>query len=248
MRRLSWGLLFLLVLVPASFTADPPAKPTARAALMPFNDLIGAWRGLGTPEGNLQEKRKGLWQETIRWEWQFQKNDAWLKVSFDKGKHFRTGTLRYLADKKQYQLMLTTAEQQEVAFIGSWKDHRLIVERQDEKTKEQQRVVISLVSDNRFVYHYEIQPPNRTLARKVYLVGATKEGKPLVAVGKDTGPFCVVSYGPPNSEVRYKGKTYYVCCSSCRQEFLAQPDKYIKEYEEMLAKRAQEQPKSGKKP
>jgi hypothetical protein len=37
-----------------------------------------------------------------------------------------------------------------------------------------------------------------------------------------------------------KGKTYYVCCSGCRSEFNANPEKYIKEYEEAKAKKESE--------
>jgi len=67
-----------------------------------------------------------------------------------------------------------------------------------------------------------------------------------VKTSGEIGPFCVVSYGTPESQVTYKGKTYYVCCSSCRKEFLATPEKYIKEYEEMLAKLKKE--RGEKKP
>ena len=31
--------------------------------------------------------------------------------------------------------------------------------------------------------------------------------------------------------VMYKGKTYYVCCTGCRDEFRDNPEKYIKEFE-----------------
>jgi YHS domain-containing protein len=34
----------------------------------------------------------------------------------------------------------------------------------------------------------------------------------------------------------YMGKTYYFCCSGCRDEFNASPAKYVKEYEEKQAK------------
>jgi hypothetical protein len=243
----SLTLLLLAVLTPHSFAADPAARKTAREALRPLNDLIGTWRALGQPEGTLQDKRRGAWEETIRWEWQFKDNDAWLKVAFDKGKYFVEGTLRYLPDQAQYQLALTTTEKQTVAFTGPWKDHRLILERQDEKTKETQRVVLSLLQDNRYLYHYEVQPENRTLSRKVYVVGATKEGKPLVALSNEIGPLCVVSYGPPLTPISYKGKTYYVCCGGCRDEFRLDPEKYIKEYEEMLAKMAKERAEQNKK-
>jgi len=250
MRRAANGLalVFLLILAQAGYSAEQPAKRSAREALRPFNVLIGAWHGIGMPEGNLEQKRKGTWEETICWEWQFKDKDAWLKVSFAKGKTFVDGTLRYVSNKDQFQLTLTTVEQQTVTFTGPLKEHRLILERRDDKTKETQRIVLSLVQDNRYLYHYEVQPENRTLFRKVYLVGATKEGQPLVARSDEIGPLCVVSYGPPLTPVTYMGKTYYVCCNSCRQEFRKEPEKYIKEYEELLAQMAKERAQQKKKP
>lgn len=205
------ALLVLVALTPGAFSDDNPGKRKAIEALKPFNDLIGSWNALGAPEGKLQEKQKGAWEETIGWEWQFSENDAWLKVDFTKGKHFVDGTLRFLPDKKQYQLALTTPEKQTVTFTGAMKEHRLILERQDEKTKECQRMVLSLLYDNRYLYHYEVQPENYPFARKVYLVGATKVGKPLVKESDEIGPLCVVSYGPPLTPMTYQGKTYYVC-------------------------------------
>jgi len=241
------AMSLLAVLTPAGFAADKPAQRTAREALKPFNDLIGTWKAIGQPEGKLEDKRKGLWEESINWEWQFKDNDAWLKVTFDKGKYFAAGTLRYLPDKDCYQLALTTAEQQTLVFTGRLKEHRLLLERQDEKTKETQRLVVSLLQDNRYLYHYEVQPENRTLSRKVYVVGATKEGKPLVETSAEIGPFCVVSYGPPLTPITYKGKTYYICCGGCRDEFRREPEKYIQEYEELLAKMAKERAEKNKK-
>jgi hypothetical protein len=246
MRGAATFLLLWVTMMPAAFAADPPSNRAAREALRPFNDLIGAWHAIGTPEGRFQDKQKGLWEETIRWEWQFKDADAWLKVSFEKGKYFQDGTLRHLPEKNQFQLTLTTTEKETLTFTGSLKEHRLILERRDDRTKDTHRLVLSLLDDNRYLYHFEIQPEGRSLARKVYGVGATKEGKPLVATSDEIGPLCVVSYGPPITPITYKGKTYYVCCNSCRQEFRADPEKYIKEYEEMLAKLAKEKAEKKK--
>jgi YHS domain-containing protein len=44
----------------------------------------------------------------------------------------------------------------------------------------------------------------------------------------------VVSGGKGTMPVSYKGKTYYVCCSGCRDEFKENPEKYIAEYEAKL--------------
>jgi hypothetical protein len=243
-----WVLVVPLLWAQAGTAAEEPARRTAREALRPFNVLIGSWNALGVPEGSAEQKRTGSWQEAISWEWQFKDKDAWLKVSFTKGKRFAEGTLRYLADTDQYQLALTTGDRETLTFTGPLKDHRLVLERRDEPSKEVQRIVLSLVGDNRYLYHYEVRPEDRTLFRKVYLVGATKVGQPLVAVSDEIGPLCVVSYGPPLMPMSYKGKTYYVCCNSCRQEFRTDPEKYIKEYEEMLAQMARDRAEKNKKP
>src|SRR5688572_27673117 len=135
-------LLLALLLAPPGVAAD---KRTPREALRPFNDLIGSWRAIGQPEARLEEKRKGLWEETIRWEWQFKGDDAWLEVAFDKGKYFVKGTLRYLPDQDQFRLILTTTGQETVTFTGPLKGHRLVLERRDEATKATHRLVVSLL-------------------------------------------------------------------------------------------------------
>jgi hypothetical protein len=238
MKRFASGtILFLaLFLVPAAQPADPPAPRNPREALQPFNELIGSWRGLGTPEGSRDVRQKGLWQETISWEWQFKGNDAWLTASFDKGKHFTSGELRWLPGRNQFQLTLQTTDKQTQIFTGPLQQHRLLLERHDPKTGETSRLVVSLLHDNRYLYHYEVKPASKLLYSRVYLVGATKEGVPFVASTGEVGPLCVVSYGPPTSPITYKGQTYYVCCSGCREAFREDPEKFIREYNEYLAK------------
>jgi hypothetical protein len=238
----------LVVGAQLTFASDVPPRRTAREALKPFNVLIGSWHALGMPEGKEGNRKKDAWEETVCWEWQFKDGDAWLRMKIDKGKHYTGGTLRYLPDQDQYQLALQTTDKQTIAFTGPLKDHRLIAERKDERTRETQRLVVSLLYENRFLYHYEVQPESYPLASKVYLVGATKEGMPLVKSSDEIGPLCVVSYGPPLTPVAYKGKTYYVCCSSCMQEFRARPEKYIKEYEQELVRLAKERVERNKKP
>ena len=41
---------------------------------------------------------------------------------------------------------------------------------------------------------------------------------------------------PVRIPVTYNGKTYYVCCTGCRDEFKANPEKYVKEFEEKRKK------------
>jgi hypothetical protein len=205
------------------------AERSAKEALQPFNHLIGSWRGTGEPEGSRQEKQRGFWTEAHAWAWQFKGGDAWLRVAIDKGKYFRQGELRYLPQKGQYQLTLTTPSQEVLTFTGPLEDRRLTLDRVDESKKQVQRVVLTLLHSNRFLYRFEVSPRDKVAFKKVYQVGATKEGEPFAS--GDGKPECIVSGGLGTIPVSYKGETYYVCCTGCRDEFREDPEKYVKEYE-----------------
>ena len=227
--RIPLAALLGLVLLSLGWAADTPARRPAREALKPFNDLIGSWRCTGTPEGTREEKQKGFWTETATWSWQFKGDDAWLKVAVEKGKYFTKGELRYLADKDAYELTLTTPDKESVTFAGKLDGGRLTLTREDEKKKETQQLVVSLLHSNRFVYTYSVKPQGKSLFAKLYQVGCTKEGEDF-ATG-DGKPECIVSGGLGTIAVSYGGQTYYVCCSGCADAFNEEPEKYIKEYE-----------------
>jgi YHS domain-containing protein len=172
----------------------------------------------------------------LNWRWQFKGDDAWITVSFAKSKNFLKGELRCLKEKDAYQFRLHTPAKKTLTFTGRLKDRRLTLDRTDPDRKEDQRLVFSLLHSNRFLYYYQVKPQGRGLFARVYQVGATKQGVAF-ATGEDQ-PECVVSGGQGTIKVMHKGKTYYVCCSGCKTEFDAHPDKYIKEYEQKMAKKA----------
>lgn len=222
-----------------TIAAVPDDSPrTAKEGLRVFHDLIGSWRAAGNPEGSRAEKQKGFWTETLSWEWQFKGKDAWLKVEFKNGKHYASGELRYVPEKGHYQLALKTPVGETHTFTGLFKDRRLTVERVVEDAHETQRLVLTLLHANRFLYRYEVKPDGRPLFALRFQVGATKEGVPFAAAGS-VQPECVVSGGLGTTPVIHNGKTYYVCCSGCRDAFRDEPEKYIREYEEAQAKKKQ---------
>jgi YHS domain-containing protein len=225
---------FLLPVLAPVVAADDAPKRTPKQALQAFNDLIGSWNGLGEPNGTRAEKEKGFWQETIAWQWQFKGDDAWLATTFDKGKYFASGELRYLPDADLYQLTMRTPAKDELVFKGPLEEHKLTLERTDDKTGETQRLVFSLLHSNRYLYRYDVKPADRSAFRQIYQVGVTKEGESFASV--DEGPECVVSGGHGTLTTMYKGKTYYFCCTGCRDAFKDNPEKYIKEYEARKAK------------
>jgi hypothetical protein len=220
------GLGLLLLAWPVCGGTEAPPR-SAKEALLVFNDLIGSWRGTGTPVSGREDQRKGFWIETLTWQWQFKAQDAWLKVAFDKSRHFTDGELRYLPERDAFALTLHTSAKETVTFTGPFKDKVLTLERQ--ANDQTYRLVFTMLHDNRFLYRCEVRPAGKTLFTKLYGVGATKEGVPFA--GESSKPKCIVSGGLGTTPVVYMGKTYYVCCSGCRDEFRENPEKYIKEYE-----------------
>lgn len=234
---------FTVFLVAVAFVATAQAAPddkpkTARDGLKPLNELIGDWPdATGTPEGSPKEKQD-IWKETVSFSWKFKGDDAWITVTFDKGRHFKSGEIRYLPDKDRYQLKVMTKDDKELVFEGQLteKGRVLAVERTDEQKKETQRIVFRLVGEIRFTYTYESKPVQRKLFTKNYMVAGTRKGESFGL--KEKKPECVVTGGLGTMTVSYKGQTFYVCCTGCRDAFNDNPEKYIKEFQERKAKEA----------
>ncbi len=232
MRRLAAILLasYLFATWNAGRAADDDDdKKAAKEALQALNDYIGTWKGSGGPEKVLPDPEE-TWRETVDWSWRFKGDDAWLVMKVKNGKHFKGGELRFLPDKEVYQLTAQTADGKKLVYEGKLKDEILTLERVDPRTRETQRLKMNLAGDGiRFIYRVEHRPAGRTVFFRDYQVACTKEGESLAATQKKVE--CVVSGGLGTIPVSYKGTTYYVCCSGCRDAFLEKPEKYIKEYE-----------------
>lgn len=219
--------------IAATLGADqPPAAKTPREALQAFSDLVGTWNGTGTPVGTREEIQKGFWTEKMDWGWVFKGKDAWIKVDFVKSKNFTAGELRYVPEKDYFTLTLTTLKKEKITYIGALENKVFTLQR--DADKESHRLIFTFLHSNRFLYRYEVKADGRPLFAKKWSVGATKEGE-VFAVGSGR-PECVISGGAGTSAVSFMGKTYYVCCSGCRDEFNANAAKYVKEYEDKQAK------------
>jgi hypothetical protein len=228
---------FVLVSLPLMAPAAE-GKRSPRKALKPLQDLIGSWRCTGTPTGTREERDRGFWQETIAWQWQFKGSDAWLRGDIEKGKWYSRLELRYLPDSDRYQLKAVTLSKDEEKYEGKLENRRLTLQRQDAKSKQTQQLVLSLLHFNRYLFRYDVKPADKSVFSQVYQVGATKNG--VAFAGGDDRPECIVSGGLGTMPVTYKGKTYYVCCTGCRDAFKEDPEKYIKEFEESKKKKKAE--------
>ena len=170
------------------------------------------------------------------WGWKFKDKDAWIVVDFTKSKYFTAGEIHYVPETDQFAFTLTTVQKEKVTYVGTieTRDKTKILTLDREADKESQRLVFTFLHAERFLYRYEVKAEGRPLYSKKWSVGATRDGVAF-AVGSGK-PECIVSGGTGTSTVMYQGKTYYVCCSGCRDEFNANAAKYVKEWEAKQAK------------
>jgi hypothetical protein len=218
----------LVLLAAALYALPAPGGQTSptKEALQEVQEYIGGWKGNGTSESS----KTAIWKEECSWGWRFKGADAWFTVDFKESKFFKTGELKYLPDKKIFQLTVTDRKDKELVFTGDIKKKYLTLERLDPDSKETQQLKVNLASGgDRLIIAYAVKPENRTLFTKEWQIGLTREGVSL-ATGKK-GPECIVTGGLGTQMVTYKGQSYYVCCSGCRDAFNENPEKYIKEYE-----------------
>ncbi len=225
-RLLAWGAVMALVLVGrVGVGADGEEPATAKEALQALNDFIGEWNGTGGPAKGAVAAT-GVWKETLNWSWRFKGDDAWLVLDIQNGKFYQGGELRYLTDKKRYELTLTDKAGKKQAFVGDLKDDVLTLERTDPATKETQQIKMNTAAEGiRLIYLVSHRAEGRTLYVKDYQVACGKVGESLGRAEKKVE--CIVSGGLGTIPVSYGGQTYYVCCSGCKEAFLENPQKYI---------------------
>jgi hypothetical protein len=230
-------LSLFMLLIPTSAASADKDQAKVKDALRELQDFIGGWKGSGSKKFN-PTPRDTFWSETVQWNWRFKGDDVWLEVEFKGGKLFKIAEVRYLLDKKQYQMKATPVEGKEkLVFLGTLKDEKLTFERTDGKTKEVQRIRMNTAAEGiRFIYLVDRQSEGATIWRQEAMVQTTKIGESLARKEKK-GPECVVSGGLGTSTVSYMGETFYVCCSGCRDAFNENPKKYVDEFKAKKGKK-----------
>jgi hypothetical protein len=225
MRVLLGGLLMAAACCATAYSGGGDTG-AAKEALQELQEFVGGWKGNGTTERD----KTAIWKENATWSWKFKGDDSWLVVEFKDSKIYKSGELRYLTDKKVYQLTMTDKADKSLQFKGTLKKTTLTLDRTDPDTKEGQQLKINAAGGgDRLVFTYLVKPANRTAFNEEWKIGMTREGISLA--GGKKGPECIVTGGLGTTMVMYKGTTYYVCCSGCRDAFNENPAKFIAEYE-----------------
>jgi YHS domain-containing protein len=216
----------------------PDAVAAKKSALAPFNSRIGKWNGVGQPR---RGSNQGAWQEKAEWIWDFSGHDVAVRIDVADGKLAKTLRLKFDPVSKQYIGTLIRTEGAEETYRGKLETADKLVLTADEGDEIRQ-ITITLLNDKRTLILFEKKLATAASFNRVAEVGYTRDGARL-ATSASSGPECIVTGGTGTMEVKYKGQTYYVCCTGCRQAFEDDPEGVIREAAE---RRKRERDKAAK--
>jgi hypothetical protein len=238
-----WAMRWLLspmiaavtLLAAAEEPADAPSRAVEKEQLARVQQLVGGWRGVGQPQ---RGSTRDNWIEEADWSWQFDRGGAALVGKLPKGRFFRE--LRLESDdaaEGHYVLTATPADESDaIRYHGQLDgDERLVLEAKEPRDGFPVRMSFRFVAGgDRLLVLLERQGPTGQLVRLAE-VGYTRQGS---GFGRGTqGRECVVTGGLGTIEVSYEGKTYYVCCTGCRDYFNDNPAEVLAEF---AARKAEE--------
>jgi len=216
-----------------SETSDAPKPRDAKTALAEFNSLIGEWRGVGMPKRNSQV---GAWSETAEWVWNFDKKVTTVQFKIDKGKLLDKAAIGWNDEAQTYRLHAVFTDGQEHDYVGKFAEDKLVADSEPDEAGFVHRISITRLNPKRTVLLVEKRPKDASFFNRVAEIGYTRQGTSLAVAGSND-PECVVTGGKGTMTVSYKGQTYYVCCTGCKQAFEDDPEGIIAEYKKRLEER-----------
>lgn len=216
--------------VQAEKPASESAKPAAIQALQEFNLLIGGWRGVGQPKRGSQV---GAWQERADSVWELKPQSTGIRWNVDAGKQWKSALLGFDETSKQFTLAAKLPDDSTRSYKGKVEDKRLVLDSESDG-KEVHRITLTILNENRVTMLIEKRPEQQSFFTRVAEIGYQRDGTRLAVAGS-SGPECVVTGGLGTIAVTHKGKTYYVCCTGCRDAFNDDPEGTLAEYQKRKA-------------
>jgi YHS domain-containing protein len=194
-----------------------------QAALKVYGPLVGSWRGIGQAK---RGQSAGSWQESASWAWKLSEKSASLEIEVEKGKYLRSALLKPGKKAEDYVLEATLADGSKRTFSGRLAKDKPLVLSAEGPGEGVRRVTLNTPNELRFLLLLESQPTASTFVR-LGEVGFTRNGVSFAA--GESGPVCIVTEGRGTMQVSYKGKSYYVCCSGCKDLFNKDPETILAE-------------------
>ena len=161
-----------------------------------------------------------------------------MLCSFEAGKLWKSAVLSYADTAQLYTLKTTLLDDSTRTYQGTLDQKRLVLESAPEVlTTDIHRLTMTFLSENRLTMLFEKRPEQQSFYTRVAEIGYQRDGTRLAAIGSG-GPVCLVTGGAGTLPVVYQGKTYYVCCTGCRDAFHDDPAGTLAEYEKTKFKQA----------
>ncbi len=220
------------------------------AGLAPLSFLVGGWKGVAQPK---RGSNSGAWSEKATGVWHFDHKIPRLVLQLDPGEKSKQLFFATASESGQPILELRQPNQSPVALKmtepqaskgpdsaakhDTPQDH-WIFESIAEPDKPGYRLTVRKINEIRMTMLFEERPTSAAAFRRQYEIGMTREGERL-ASGNTGERQCIVTGGLGTIAVNHAGKTYYVCCSGCKQAFEADPEGTIAAYQERLKKKSE---------
>ena len=134
---------------------------------------------------------------------------------------------------KSVELIEGQEETIERDYVGTIIDKKLVLESASADSTEGRRITITRLNEKRTLVLFERKAGSQNFYSRIAEVGYTREGTRL-AESDQTGPECVVTGGVGTIKVSYKGETYWVCCTGCRDAFNDDPEGVLADYKKKL--------------
>ena len=200
----------------------PKGRLADQEALRPFAPLVGSWKGTGQVR---RGSNQGAWTETADWAWKLAPDSARLEVTVGKGKFLRSATLAPdPAHPGAFVLDAALVDGSQREFRGAAGDGpsaRPVAFLAEGTGPGVRRITLATPNDARSVLTFEAVPAPGASPSRLGEVGSTRAGAAFAA--GEAGPKCIVTGGRGTMQVTHAGKTYYVCCSGCRDLFRDDP-------------------------
>jgi YHS domain-containing protein len=193
---------------------------STKEAMKQIQFLVGEWKVTLTPEDGKGQP----WEEMQAWEYKFDKDEVALQFTVKDGKKWKEGVLGYDPKKKLFKLEASRLDGKKAVYEGKLAAKELVLEEAADEKGAGEKISYNFLRDNRFIGEIARREPGQKAWAVTYSTQFTKQGVPFV---KSEAPKCCVTGGTGTIEVSYQGKTYYVCCNSCKKEFVADPAKTL---------------------
>ncbi len=213
---------------------------TVITRLQPLQILLGQWRGTTRRE---YENFKAV--DIHEWVWDLRTNPAQpaLTIQSDKSPYVKTGRLTWDSEQNRFAMTVSDPGGTARQFTGDFTEPVHEIVGSDDKLHRVFRLEFNQIENGESGELWQLafaqQENNRYLLEvgkrrgkadftRFDTVSTQREGTSFAV--SDTGyaeKTCIISEGLGTTEVTYKGRSYWVCCTGCKAAFEEDPDTWI---------------------